>query len=225
MASNGWIKIHRQIRGSIVYKNPILLKVWLECLLCAHFDEDDPFKVYRGGNEYRLKRGEFVFGRKRWAEKLNMPPSTIRNAINTLRKVDMIEDRFEDMLKPTIYMIVNWNTYQKEDRSKDRIQDRSRTGRGQVEDTYQEGKNERMKESKRENSLKYLQEMLPEERERLVKEFPGIDVDLEARKALNWLKANGKAKKDYKRFFDNWLIKSKEGQSRRGPGMVDGRTK
>jgi len=69
-------------------------------------------------------------------------------------------------------------------------------------------------------SIKYLQEMPPEEKTRLGKEFPGLDIDLEIRKALNWLESNGKSKKNYRRFFDNWLIEARDRQSKKGGGMI-----
>lgn len=73
-------------------------------------------------------------------------------------------------------------------------------------------------------SINYLREMRPEEKERLGKEFTGLDIDLEIRKALNWLKSNGKSKKDYRHFFDNWLIEAKERKGKqKGGGYFDAR--
>lgn len=56
--------------------------------------------------------------------------------------------------------------------------------------------------------IAYLKEMKPDEVDRISTEYNiSIDtVELEAKKALNWLEGNGKKQKSYKQFFNNWII-------------------
>lgn len=60
---------------------------------------------------------------------------------------------------------------------------------------------------------KYLNDIPEEDLKEFVEKFKLLNSDkikTEAEKAFNWLKANGKAKKDYKAYLRNWLAKRNE---------------
>ena len=142
MSTAGWVKLHRQIRESSCYNdpNPLVLKVWLECLLCAVHTEQ---KAIRKGAEITLGPGEFLFSRTTWARRLQCPESTLRNVMKKLEKWDSLEDRFKDNGTATVYKVKSWENYQDKDSLEDRFKDSQRTGGGQVEDTYKNDKNDK----------------------------------------------------------------------------------
>ena len=70
----GWIRIHRSLMEHRIFSNPKLLKVWIWCLLKARHK---PGSVYIERQKFCLERGQFIFGRKKGAEELGLPQSTL----------------------------------------------------------------------------------------------------------------------------------------------------
>lgn len=104
---DGWIKVHRSLLNHTTFTNPKLLKVWVWCLLKARHKSG---YAYIGRQKIFIKEGQFIFGRLRAAEKLNMPPSTVWDYMKILgsdRSIDISSNsRF------SIITIINWHFYQ-----------------------------------------------------------------------------------------------------------------
>ena len=141
----GYIKLHRKVDDSSPFndENPLVFKIWTYCLIRANFRETH---ILYMGREVILQRGQFVFGRLKWSEKLKCSKSTLRNILKKFENWDIVQDITKDIVQditkdmrfPTIYQIKNYEKYQgediewdnKEDKRKDneKVYDRSTTG-------------------------------------------------------------------------------------------------
>lgn len=137
--SSGWIKLWRKIGDSSLMQDSRALQLFVYFLLHANNEPASKSTLFNG-EQYYLKPGEVVFGRHAIAEKLCQSPSSIRNALDRLkrdRRVDIKSDN-----KKSIVSICNWFKYQAREDSK---QDSDRTTRGQQQDTIQEVKNKELR--------------------------------------------------------------------------------
>ena len=108
MAGNeGYIKLHRKFRKWGWYDDANTTRVFLHLLLGARWTETE----YRGE---KLKAGDVLFGRKRFAKDLGISEQNVRTAIEHLLKTGEIStskvtNRF------TIFHVENWGSYQGQD--------------------------------------------------------------------------------------------------------------
>ena len=136
----GWIKLHRKLVKSRVFQNASLLKVFIWCLLKAsHEKEWVPIKTGRGETEVEVDPGQFIFGRKGAAKKLKMPLSSIRNRIEKLKNMQILDTQPDTHY--TMVTIINWHPYQDKKIKEDSKEDNQRTTKGQPKDTYKNDKN------------------------------------------------------------------------------------
>jgi len=136
----GWIKTHRRMLQSSVFKNPELFKTWMWCLMKA---THKPHKQMVGMTEIELEEGQFIFGRKQAALELNLGESKIYRFIKSLEKQTKVE------LKPnnkfTVVTIVNWGTYQDTENENEQQMNNKRTTNEQQMDTNKNVKNVKKK--------------------------------------------------------------------------------
>lgn len=105
--NNGYVKLHRNLFDSFIFQNEKLLKIFVWCLLKASHKQRE---VIVGRKTILLKEGEFVFGRHKAAEELNMSPSTIWDYMKLLEKSNVI-----DIQSNNKYSLINlrkWAIYQ-----------------------------------------------------------------------------------------------------------------
>lgn len=103
----GWIKIYRSIIDHRLFDNPKLLKVWIWCLAQARHKPGD---VICGRERLTLREGQFIFGRKRAAERLGIPESTVWAYMKMLKDDGSINIR--PTSKYSIITVINWGHYQ-----------------------------------------------------------------------------------------------------------------
>jgi len=68
-----------------------------------------------GNQTIELQPGEFIFGRKRWAEALGMPEKKLRNCVRNASDMRSNQARLRAIKrasKYTVYKIINWELYQ-----------------------------------------------------------------------------------------------------------------
>jgi hypothetical protein len=70
-------------------------------------------KTGRGHTLVNLFPGQFLFGRHTAAEKLRIPPSSIRNRMQTLKNLKMVDIQPDKHY--SIVTVLNWDTYQGND--------------------------------------------------------------------------------------------------------------
>lgn len=105
----GWISLHRKLLDSAVFQNADLLKVWIWCLLKATHKD---YEMMVGLQVVELEPGQFVTGRNKGSDELNLKPSTFRDYLKTLEKMGMIELNPDN--KKTLITVANWDKYQTE---------------------------------------------------------------------------------------------------------------
>jgi len=113
-------------------------------------------KTGKGNIEVEINPGEFVFGRNAAAKELKMAPSTVRNRMAKLKKLlnlDIKEDK-----QYSIVSIINWDTYQTENKKEDIKEDKQRTSKGQAKDTN----NKDNKDNKKEKKIYKRKTLLPD---------------------------------------------------------------
>ena len=103
----GFIKLHRALLNSEVFKDPVLLKVWIWCLCKARYADD---KVNSKSNNKKLKKGQFLTGRKSASTELGLAESRVYRAQQKLKNMGNLNIKSNN--KYSIITIVNWDTYQ-----------------------------------------------------------------------------------------------------------------
>ena len=78
------IKLYRKIMKSPIWENEKALKIWIWCLLKATHEEREQLV---GQQVVELKKGQFVFGRKKASDELQMNENTIYRYIKLLEKI------------------------------------------------------------------------------------------------------------------------------------------
>lgn len=91
----GWLKNHK------------LWAFWSYCILKASYQEHD---VIIGTQTVHLIPGQFIFGRKKAAEDLDLSEQEVRTILKYLEKSENLTIKSTN--KFSIITIVNWNTYQ-----------------------------------------------------------------------------------------------------------------
>ena len=107
---DGWVSLHRKLLDSIVFSNPKLLKVWIWCLLKATHTEHTQMV---GLVKVELKKGDFITGRFKGAEELNLNPNTFYKYLKVLegeKQIELISNN-----KFTVVSVINWEVYQNEE--------------------------------------------------------------------------------------------------------------
>jgi hypothetical protein len=104
---DGWVPVYREILDGPVFKDPLMLQVFLDCLLRAsHARQTVRVRVGEGFSTVTLDPGQFLFGRLTAAERLGMAPSTLYRHMKKLEELGRVT------LKPdthySIGSIVNW---------------------------------------------------------------------------------------------------------------------
>ena len=105
--SEGYIKLHRKFRKWGWYDDANTMRVFLHLLLGARWSDTE----YRGE---KLKAGDVIFGRKRFAKDLGLSEQNVRTAIEHLLKTGEISTS-KVTNKFTIFHVENWELYQGQD--------------------------------------------------------------------------------------------------------------
>ena len=103
----GWIKLDRSMLNHWVWQDAETLKLWLEMLMRANFEDK---KRLFNGQLVDIKRGQLIFGRKVYAERLGMKENKVRTIIKLLEKDGMIRQQTTN--KYTVISITSYDCYQ-----------------------------------------------------------------------------------------------------------------
>ena len=131
---SGWVKLHRKILESRVFKNEGLFKVWMYCLCRANHQKCFvPIRTGRGVTEVEVNPGEFIFGRKSASIDLDMNESTVQKRMKKLESMGYLI--MQSNTHYSIVSICNWETYQDNDIKKE--QQKYQPSNNQVTTKYQ----------------------------------------------------------------------------------------
>src|SRR5690554_2729874 len=99
----GWIKLHRGLKGSAVAGHPEYLAVWIHLLMRASHSRHE---VVVGRTVVTLEPGDLVFGRKKFSAETGVSESKIRAAIDVLKQLNQIT--IKPQSKFSIISITKW---------------------------------------------------------------------------------------------------------------------
>lgn len=139
---NGYIKLYRNIGSKAVWENSLVLKVWLWCLIKAHWQ--DGFQTIFRGKKKTLKPGQFIAGRKRGAVECDTNESAFYRALKKLEEWEAI--RLESEQKKTVVTVIKWESYQGSGSQSEQQTNNKRTTGEQRTNTDEEVKKVRKEE-------------------------------------------------------------------------------
>ena len=132
MNDGNWIKLNRSMLKWEWYDDVNTKAVFLHALLKANYEDG----AYRG---HKLRPGDVVFGRKKWAEQLGMSERQVRTAIEHLKETGEIST-IKTTNRFTVLRIENWALYQSNDEEVTSKTTNKRPTSDQQATTYQERK-------------------------------------------------------------------------------------
>jgi leucyl aminopeptidase len=131
---NGWIKIHRQLKEKAYYKDSEFIHLWLHLLLCANHNNGE----YLNGYEIiKLKKGQFVTGRKKLSLETGISESKIERILKVFESEQQIEQQTNS--RSRVISILSWDKYQQSEQQTDSI----RTASEQQVDTNNNDNNKK----------------------------------------------------------------------------------
>jgi len=131
----GYIKDWRKSLDHPLYKKPLIWHFWGYCLKKASHKNRD---LFLGGKVVSIKKGSFVFGRKKASEETGLTERQIRTALKHLQKLQNLTIKTTN--KYSIVSIINWDTYQLDENKNDQQNDQLPTSYRPATDHRQECK-------------------------------------------------------------------------------------
>ena len=142
MSDLGWVKVHRKILENPLFKNPKLFTLWVYLLLRANHSDG---KAMIGNQVVPIKRGQFLTGRKKLSEALDIPESTLERLLSVLESERQIGQ--QKLNKFRLISITNYDLYQDSDNKW--------TTSGQQVDTNKNVKNEKNDKNEKKPNIPY----------------------------------------------------------------------
>ena len=111
MKNMSFIKIDRCLINSYCFSNPNNLKIWIWMLLKANFKKTfASINIGRGTATIEVNRGQFIFGRFKAEEELDMNGSLIYRALKKFEELEQII--IETNNQYSLITICNYDSYQ-----------------------------------------------------------------------------------------------------------------
>ena len=107
--NRGFIKLWRCLEDDEFHKDHVFFTFWVTYCLLRTAWEDKVVKLR--GATVELKRGQFIFGRKKAAEFLGVSEKVIRRCIELCKTLGMVSVH-KRASTHTVYNVMNWETYQ-----------------------------------------------------------------------------------------------------------------
>lgn len=202
---NGWIRLYRQLLESPVFENEKALKIWIWCLLKAtHTDREQLV----GLKVVNLQKGQFIFGRKKASEELNINENTIYKYIKMLEQLEMITTNSNT--KFTIITIRKWDEYQyigEEEITTEEQQNNSGvTTKEQQNNTNKNVKNIKNVKNVRNNNSKFIPPTVEEISQYVLEKRLNVSAQqfYDYFSTGNWIDAKGNKVKNWKQKLLTW---------------------
>ncbi len=107
----GYVKLHRKLLDSRVWKNDKLFKLWVYCLLKAtHRPCWVEVTTGRGKTEVLLQPGQFIFGSKKTANDLGQKWQSTYKRLVKLKNMGNLKT--QNKTHYTLVTVCNWDIYQ-----------------------------------------------------------------------------------------------------------------
>jgi hypothetical protein len=133
---NGWIKINRSLKKKGYYTQSEYVHLWVHLLLSVNHEETE---FLWNGKILKIKRGQFVTGRKKLALETGIAPSTVERILKLFESEQQIEQ--QTTTKYRLITVINYAKYQQYEQQNGQQTDNKRTASGQQTDTNNKLKN------------------------------------------------------------------------------------
>ena len=212
--TEGWIKLHRRTLESQVFANQTALKIWVWCLLKASRKERFvPLKIGKGIITVKILPGQFIFGRFKAEEELNIDGSTVYRWIQKFKSDEFGMINIEASKQYSIITICNWLNYQTDTTEGEQPTNNQRTTNEQPTNTDKTVKTVKIKER-----VKFTPPSLSEIESyfsvKIVEKGSRLNPLLEAEKfeahygSISWVVGKNKMV-DWKKSVNGWIARSK----------------
>ena len=133
----GWIKLHRKLKGKGYYKESEYVHLWVHLLLEANHEGNE--FLFNGKVEH-IKPGQLITSR----QKLSQNTGIDENKVERILKCFKTEQQIEQVNKYKFRLITvnNWNDYQNNEQQNERAVNSKRTASEQQVNTNKNVKNE-----------------------------------------------------------------------------------
>lgn len=135
---NGWVKVHRKFEHKGYYKDSHYVHLWLHCLFRANFE---PQEILHNGEIMKLKRGQFLTGRKALSRETGISESKVQRILKTFESEQQIEQQM--FAKFRVISVLKYNDYQLSEQQIEQHVNSTRTAREQHVNTEKERKKEK----------------------------------------------------------------------------------
>lgn len=215
MTNKGWVKIHKNLLDSPVWKysihagQPHLISLWLYILLSVNWE---PKKWYDGKSEIEIPAGSWVTSQKQLSEGLSLSRTSIRTCLKHLENMQMITTRVTN--KWTQIYVVKWSKFQSKEvpanQQDNHTLNINKTSTRHQLDTTKEYKNIRSKE--------YIYKPSTQELEEIASKYnvPLGLVEFKLESLNNYMASNGKQYKNPMAALKNFVLEGKKDALERG---------
>jgi len=135
--TNGWVKIHRKLIEKGYYKKSKYVHLWIHILLKANHKEKE---FLWNDKLVKIKRGQFLTGRKQLAEETGINESSIERILKMLENEHQIEQQKTNLFR--VITIVKYDLYQVSEQQNEQPVNNKRTTSEQPVNTNKNDKNE-----------------------------------------------------------------------------------
>ncbi|MFA5151854.1 MAG: hypothetical protein WC554_04755 [Clostridia bacterium] len=87
LISEGYFLMYKKIIKSPVWGDPLMLKLWIYCLVRANFEDK---KIFFNGQFFDVKRGQFITSFNHISKDCGLTPQQTRSRINALKSTNKI---------------------------------------------------------------------------------------------------------------------------------------
>ena len=105
--SRGFITLHRKMTESAWYGKPEYVAVWIHLLMRANHKDRD---VMVGNQVIKLKRGQFVSGRKALSKEIGLTENKLRTILSCFKNAQQINQQSSS--KYSVFTVLNYDEYQ-----------------------------------------------------------------------------------------------------------------
>ncbi|EAC3591578.1 hypothetical protein Y228_15420, partial [Listeria monocytogenes] len=148
---DGYIALHRKIIDSWIWQDPEFYRLWSYCLIKASFKERE---IFLGQQIVKLNPGQFVIGREKLEEAMNIGLKNKRTALTWWRRLQKLEKaqmlNIKSYNKFSIVTIENWGLYQGSDIENEQ-QNEQQTNNKRTTDEQQTNTNNKDNKEKKDN--------------------------------------------------------------------------
>lgn len=117
MSAKGWIRIHRKLQKSDVFKDPEILRLWMLLLMKASHSERS---LEWDGETVNLLPGQFITGRQSLADEYNkgltakwmVKPLTLWNWLKKLETMENLKIETAPSRRYSIVTLLQWDEHQ-----------------------------------------------------------------------------------------------------------------